>query len=481
VGSSYLLKSPLVAYCFSRGRCYSNGDAGILSILDLPVGPALSSTGNSPQIERRPRSESSSVHMPHRTANERLLSSILELAEDAFVTTFLDGTIETWNGGAERLYGYTTAEMVGHSMKCLIAPYEWPTLESIFSHAGDGKLLECEITERIHRDGTRLLLGIRRTPILSDQGDVVGILESAQSLDSDGGTTHASSQLRLLIEQMPVILWTTDQRLCITSHWGGGLNSSRLRPSELVGRSVFELLGCVEADVSPIAEHYEALRGISSIFEYGHKNSVLEIRLKPLRVPSGEITGCIGVGLDITGRKKSEEEILYQARHDALTNLANYREFMDKLEREVNRAERSHRSFTLLLLDLDELKSINDLWGHLAGNRALKRLSAVISAQCRSTDLAARYGGDEFAVVLIDSDEGMARQVAQRVENRLQMDHEEPALSVSIGIGIYPDDGRTAAELIEAADQRLYQRKKELKKRITLPASHTLLKKNAAR
>ncbi len=418
--------------------------------------------------------------MPHRTASERLLSSVLELTEDAFVSTTLDGTVEAWNGGAERLYGYTAAEMVGQSMKRLIPPYEWPTLESIFSQAGDGKLLECEITERIHRDGTRVVLGIRRTPILSDQGDVVGILESAQPLVSHGSGAPASSQLRLLIEQMPVILWTTDQSLRITSHWGGGLTSARLRPSELVGQSVFEFLDCVDADASPIAEHYEALRGISSTFEYGHKNSVLEIRLRPLRAPSGEITGCIGVGLDITDRKKTEEEILYQARHDALTNLANYREFMDKLDREVNRAERSHRSFTLMLLDLDELKSINDLWGHLAGNRALKRLAAVISEHCRSTDLAARYGGDEFAVILIDSDEGMARQVAKRVESRVQTDQEEHALSVSIGFGIYPEDGRTPAELIEGADRRLYQRKKESKKRIALPANYTLRKKNAA-
>jgi diguanylate cyclase (GGDEF)-like protein/PAS domain S-box-containing protein len=418
--------------------------------------------------------------MPHRTASEQLLSSVLELTEDAFLSTALDGTVETWNGAAERLYGYA-AEMVGQSMKCLIAPHDWPTLQSILSHAADGKRLECEITERVHKDGSRVLLGIRRTPVLSERGEVIGILESAQGLVSQGSRALASRQLRLPMEQMPVILWTADRNLRLTSHWGGGLTASRIRPGEPAGLSVCEFLHCADGESSPIAEHFEALRGNSSTFEYAHQNRILEIRLKPLRGASGEISGCIGVGLDITDRKKSEEEILYQARHDALTNLANYREFMDKLEREVNRAERSHRSFTLLLLDLDELKRINDLWGHLTGNRALKRLAAVISEHCRSTDLAARYGGDEFGVVLIDSDEGMARQVAQRIESRLQTDQEEPALSVSIGLGIYPDDGRTAAELIETADRRLYQRKKELKKQTALPADHRLHRKNATR
>ena len=269
-----------------------------------------------------------------------------------------------------------------------------------------------------------------------------------------------ATELELLIDQMPLILWTTDQHLRITSNWGCGSTAWKVRPGELVGRNICEFLESNDADASPVAEHYEALRGKTSTLEYRRQHRVLEIRLKPLRAASGEITGCIGLALDITERKISEEQVLYQARHDALTNLANYREFMDKLEKEVQRAERSHRSFTILLLDLNELKRINDLWGHLTGNRALKRLAAVISEECRSTDLAARFGGDEFAVVLIDSDEGMAQHVAERIQNRLRHDQEHPALGVSIGLGVYPDDGRTAAELIEAADRLLYRRKR---------------------
>jgi diguanylate cyclase (GGDEF)-like protein/PAS domain S-box-containing protein len=289
-----------------------------------------------------------------------------------------------------------------------------------------------------------------------------------------------ASLLELSIEQIPLILWTTDQNLRITLNWGSGPVAFKVRPGELVGRSVCEFLESDGGDASAIAQHYEALRGKSSIFEYKVQQRVLEIRLKPLRSASGETIGCIGVALDITDRKKSEEEILYQSRHDALTNLANYREFMDKLEREVQRAERSHRPFTILLLDLDELKRINDLWGHLTGNRALRRLATVISEECRSTDLPARFGSDEFAVVLIDSDEGMAHHVAQRIQNRLRADQEQPSLGVSIGIGIYPDDGRTTADLIEAADRLLYQRKKELQARTGQTFHQEIHKENAA-
>jgi len=190
--------------------------------------------------------------------------------------------------------------------------------------------------------------------------------------------------------------------------------------------------------------------------------------LAPLRSSAGAISGCIGVATDVSHRKEVEAEIRHQAAHDALTGLANYREFMDTLERELRRAERSRQTFTVLMLDLDELKKINDRLGHLEGNRALKRVAAALREQSRSTDLAARYGGDEFAVVLIDSDLGMAEQVAERITASLNREGVQPQLSVSIGVAIFPADGRTSQKLLEAADHKLYQSKRTSRERRNL-------------
>jgi diguanylate cyclase (GGDEF)-like protein/PAS domain S-box-containing protein len=399
--------------------------------------------------------------MGDRTARERLLSAILESSEDAVLSVSLDGTIESWSKGAEHLYGYTADEMTGQSLQRLLPLCEWQTMETLLSRAAGNGHHACEKAERLHKNGSRILLNIRRSLIRRTDGKVEGILESARGPDFQAPLASPEEVLqRLLMEQMPGLLWTTDRNLRITSNWGTRANGCGIRAGTLAGRSVCEFLQCADRHATPIAEHAEALRGTSSRFEYNWRNCVLEIFVGPLRAASGEISGCLGMAVDITERKRTEGQALYHARHDALTGLANYREFMDRLEPEVRRAERSQRSFALMLLDLNELKRINDLQGHLAGNRALRRLAVIINEHCRATDLAARYGGDEFAVILIDSDRGMAENVARRIEERLHTDLEKPSLSVSIGIGVYPEDGRTAAEVIEAADRRLYRRKR---------------------
>jgi diguanylate cyclase (GGDEF)-like protein/PAS domain S-box-containing protein len=403
--------------------------------------------------------------MPHSLRAEHLLAAILSSTEDGLLSFALDGTIRTWSRGAERLYGYGEAEMTGQPLARLLPTQEAPRYEGLVSAAIKGEFPQCETSERLRKEGSLVRVAVSRVPIRNEQGDITGILESGREVSRESSEALGETHLRLLVAQMPMLLWTTDRDLRLTSHWGTGLPGTRTPPGELLGRSVYEYLKCQDRHTTPFAQHCEALRGLPSQFEYKRNNRVLELHLEPLRSAAGEIIGCIGAGLDITERKKNEEKVHYQATHDALTGLANYRKFLDALEHELKRGERSNRPFAVLLLDLDALKHINDRLGHLTGNRALRRLSEVMQVQSRSTDLAARYGGDEFAVLLIDADLGMARQIAERVQAALENDREDPPLSVSIGVSVYPDDGRTTQDLLEVADRELYQRKRTARAR----------------
>jgi len=391
---------------------------------------------------------------------EDLLAAILSSTEDGLLSFTLDGIVQSWSRGAEFLYGYREAEIVSQPLARLLQSNDPRKFDGLLHAAIRGEFPQCENAERLRKDGSSIFLAVSRTPIRNEHGDIVGFVETAKTRAPSSIKTFDDGNLKEILEQMPMVLWTTNLHLRVTSCLGAGFRSMKGRSDEIVGKSVYEYLKCQDPHTTPIPQHFEALRGVSSQFEYKRNHRVLELHLEPLRSKSGDIIGCIGAGMDITARKKTEEKVRYQATHDALTGLANYREFLDTLEREIRRGERSNRSFAVLLLDLDALKSINDRLGHLAGNRALKRLSEVMKEQCRSTDLAARYGGDEFAVLLIDADPGMARQIAGRVQIALRNGPEQPPLSVSIGVSVYPDDGRSAQDLLEAADRELYQRKR---------------------
>lgn len=153
------------------------------------------------------------------------------------------------------------------------------------------------------------------------------------------------------------------------------------------------------------------------------------------------------------------EQVRHLAASDPLTGLANYRRLLDVLDTETERTLRTGRSFSVLLLDLDGLKKINDSYGHLVGSRALCRVADILRVHCRAIDTAARYGGDEFAVVLPEAQEEEAQRVVTRIHETLLADQEEPPISVSIGASVYHGEGERVEKLLKEADQNLYEEK----------------------
>ena len=162
------------------------------------------------------------------------------------------------------------------------------------------------------------------------------------------------------------------------------------------------------------------------------------------------------------------DQVSHLAASDPLTGLANHRRLVEVLETEIQRSRRTNRSFAVLLFDLDELKKINDRFGHLTGSRAIKRLGSALADGSRAIDTAARYGGDEFALILPESSEADAAQAASRICEQLKNDGQQPPITVSVGVAVYPDDGTTIEKLLGAADRALYRMKGKGQKKFRL-------------
>jgi diguanylate cyclase (GGDEF)-like protein/PAS domain S-box-containing protein len=190
------------------------------------------------------------------------------------------------------------------------------------------------------------------------------------------------------------------------------------------------------------------------ILTKNHEERWLDITATPIDF-DGEPSRLISA-FDLTERKRAEEQTQLLAITDPLTGLGNYRRLLEVLHAEIERSGRTRRSFAVLLLDLDGLKKVNDRYGRVAGSRALCRLGDVLRLFCRAIDTAARYGGDEFAVILPETMAAAARLVASRLRSRLATDSLQPPLSASIGVAVYPQDGETIEALLCAADRELY-------------------------
>ncbi len=169
------------------------------------------------------------------------------------------------------------------------------------------------------------------------------------------------------------------------------------------------------------------------------------------------------------------------ARHDAMTGLYNQGYFLDTLEKEVNRCSHNGSTFSLVLFDLDNLKALNDSHGHAFGDKAIKKAAEVLRKETRLSDTCARYGGDEYAVILPSTSVEDAQYMCQRVRaylNRIQFLHngEEKRIGASFGIRSY-DPSVSASELFRQADDALYHSKGEGKNVITVYSKEVELAK----
>ena len=182
------------------------------------------------------------------------------------------------------------------------------------------------------------------------------------------------------------------------------------------------------------------------------------------RTQDGKPLRMIGTHTDISTRKQSEAEVVRLAHYDLITNLPNRVLFLDRLKQDIKKANRENQTITLMYLDLDRFKEINDTLGHDMGDFLLKETARRLESCVREMDTVARLGGDEFTLILNNLDnqssiERIAQEILDKLAKPFQLGNELIYITTSIGISIYPEDGHDVEELLKNADQAMYAAK----------------------
>jgi diguanylate cyclase (GGDEF)-like protein/PAS domain S-box-containing protein len=299
---------------------------------------------------------------------------------------------------------------------------------------------------------------------------IAGITVSRRFLDQNARLQQAlvesEGQLRRVIEAAPMpllIARASDQRLLYVN--GKALEQLGLDAASALERPFADF----HADPAIRAALGEQLsrQGRADDFEVhlrsaGGRETWLLLSARQVHYAG---TGCLLIALaDIDDRKRVQEDMRRRALHDPLTGLPNRAMFLESLERAVHKARRRSAQFSLLFVDLDRFKEVNDTMGHAAGDALLKTVAERLVMAVRQSDLVARLGGDEF-VILIEEHGGpeevmiVAQKVLAMAARPVPVDWREASVSASIGIASFPEDGEDIEALLANADAAMYQAK----------------------
>jgi diguanylate cyclase (GGDEF)-like protein/PAS domain S-box-containing protein len=280
---------------------------------------------------------------------------------------------------------------------------------------------------------------------------------------------ESQQRYKSLFEQSSASIYSLDLEGKITSINSACEELSGYSSAELLGNSVFDLLDrkSKELSLSYFSRVIDAgPQNFEIPFTTKHKIKLeLDITFIPIKVDN-MVIGTYGIVKDITENKKSRQRIHHMAFHDSLTDLPNRRLFQNTLEELVSDLENTSLKAAVMYIDLDRFKGVNDTLGHEMGDQLLVAVSKRLKNCLRNTDLIARQGGDEFTVLLPSLiSKSDAAKVAEKIINALNepflVNEQELAVNGSIGIAIFPEDGKDSVTLMKNADAAMYRVKEE--------------------
>jgi diguanylate cyclase (GGDEF)-like protein/PAS domain S-box-containing protein len=315
-------------------------------------------------------------------------------------------------------------------------------------------------------EGKRSWLRTSKVPLVDADMQTIGILGIYDDITDTKELEEELYMSHSAIENAKNAHFWVDHEGCVTYANKFACTSLGYSRDELVGMYVWEF----DPDFKPSdqPQFWVSVKkdGFFTL-ETKHKRkdgTVFPVEVAANYISVGNIEQVFCVVHDLTNRKQAEEMVWQHANLDSLTGLPNRRMFKDRLEQEIKKAHRTQLPLTLLFLDLDNFKEVNDVMGHSKGDLLLKEAAHRLVSCVRESDTVARFGGDEFTILLsevhaIDSVDRILQHILELIAEPFKLDGDIAYVTASIGVTCYPDDGVEIDELLKNADQSMYAAK----------------------
>ncbi len=417
-----------------------------------------------------------------RTSEERY-RQLVEHSPEAIIV-HRDGALLYINKtGAAVLGGSDADTFIGRPIASFVHPESHSRLEDAVAARSRGEFTAKPVEYRIvASDGRIADVEALSVPVEHNGAPAIQTVlrDVTARRVAESALRDREARLHLVMHQIPAVLWATDREGRFTSALGAGLNALGIGADQLIGalaRDHFGPSGDIELESSAISS---ALRGDSASFELAWTGRSFACSVEPLRTASAEIEGTLGLAVDITERKVLETQLTYRAFHDPLTGLANRALFRDRVMHALSRIGRG-KHVAIVFLDLDDFKTVNDSLGHGEGDRLLSAVGSRLVGAVRSHDTVARFGGDEFAILLeelISPEEAL--DVVARVEEALRapigLRGREVNVTASLGLA-HAAPGDAADDILRNADVAMYSAKESGSARHTVfePRMHAAI------
>lgn len=439
---------------------------------------------------------------------------IVENAEEAIIGLTLEGVIVNWNSGAEKILGFSANEMIGKSIAIFLPEENKEEITNILRAIAEGEKIDRYEATRLKKNGEEIILSIVISSIRNEFGRIIGAsviahditalklneqqlaiqyrisLALSEAINLNNAANSIMKAICEILEWQVGEVWILDpsaNKLKYMASWFSKSNFKELKPLtyQLTFRRGEGLPGYIwqtkttywisnlKDDVKSTRSRLLIQMGLNSClgFPIFYHDEVLGVVLffgERIRQPLTNFLAMFtGIGSQMgtfIKRKRAEGDLLYLAQHDSLTGLSNRAALEESLNIFINNAQRRHNLVGILYLDLDYFKKVNDSMGHAKGDSLLQEVAIRLRQCVRDTDIVARFGGDEFTILLpfVSTRESIiifAKKILNVFQKPFKINGTEFYVTASIGISIYPNDGNDVQTLMRNADMAMYYAK----------------------